>query len=109
MTGPDFGTTVTGVDRDGAVVQESVVQVGAWQVVGSRQAVRLAGRPLVEQSTAFGLGAEVGRQVLVRQQRFDVVGQEQPLGAAAALVVVHDAALEALIDEVGVGRVVGRT
>ena len=47
------------------------------------------------------------RQSFASQQRLQVVGQQQPLRAAARLVVVHDAALEALVDEVAIGGIVG--
>ena len=55
-----------------------------------------------------GLRGQIARQVVASQQRLQVVGQQQALRAAAVRVVVHDAALEALVDEVVVGRIVGR-
>ena len=51
------------------------------------------------------LGGQVGREVLAGDDGFQIIRQQQPLGAAAPLVVVHDPALEALIDEVAIVRI----
>src|SRR5439155_22873322 len=58
--------------------------------------------------TTGSLGGQIGRQVLPGEQGLQVIRQKQTLRAAAALVVVHDAALEALVDEVVVRGIVRR-
>ena len=50
---------------------------------------------------------QVGRQIQPGQHRLEIVGQQESLRTAAALIEMHDAALEALIDEVGVARIGG--
>jgi alkylhydroperoxidase family enzyme len=42
---------------------------------------------------------EIGRQIPAREYGLEIVREQQTLRAAARLVVHHDAALEALVDE----------
>jgi hypothetical protein len=66
------------------------------------------GAVLAEQRAVRRLGRQVVRQVVAGDDRLQVVRQQEALGALAATVVVHDAALEAEVDEVAVGGVTGR-
>src|SRR5919198_3361092 len=100
---------MAGVERDGWITPERVRQVRARQVSRPSQPLWLAGLELADEHAVFCLIREIARQIAPSHQGLDVVGQQQPLRAAAALVVVHDAALEALIDEARIGRVVRRT
>src|SRR6266516_6239946 len=58
-----------------------------------------------QQRTAGRLRGEVVGQRIARQQGLEVVREQERLGALAAVVVVHDAALEAQVNEVVVVRV----
>src|SRR5207245_2656832 len=79
---------------------ERVAERGAeWQ--------RTAERGRAQQRTGGGLRGQVWRQVVGRKGRLRVVRQQQALRAAAGLVVVHDAALEALVDKVVIAGIVG--
>ena len=84
---------------------EGLAQVSARQVARTDEAIRFVPVVLLEKARFPGLRGEVGRYVLAHQQCFEVVGQQQPLGTRAPFVVVHDAALKALVDEVRVVRV----
>src|SRR5438067_9707236 len=61
-----------------------------------------------QQRAGGSLERQIARQINAGHQRLEIVGQQQALRAAARAVVMHDPALEALIDEVMVGRVVRR-
>ena len=63
---------------------------------------------LLEERALRGLLREIIRQVLAGDQLLERIGQQQALGALAPLVIVHDAALEALVDEVVVLRIARR-
>src|SRR5437763_11989786 len=92
-----------GIQCDDGIAAERVAQIGARQITRASQRLWCARLVLVRELAAFGLIRQVCRQVATRHQRLDVVRQEQALSATASLVVVHDAALESLIDEAGIG------
>src|SRR5579859_286464 len=69
---------------------------------------RVAGGGGFEERTARGLRRQVVGQTHTGQQVLQIVRQQQALRAAAPAVVVHHPALEALIDEFVVVRIVRR-
>src|SRR5947209_4532773 len=88
-------------------------QVSARQIVRTEAPAGAAGAILGEVLAALGLLRQVGGQIRIRaaawdrwpdQDLFDVVGQQD---AACALTrrEVHDTALEALVDEIGIARI----
>jgi hypothetical protein len=89
----------------GLLSGEGVRQVTVRQVSRPCDREGLARVVLLVVPAGLRLLIEVGRQVLAGEDRLEIVGQQQPLRALAAGVVVHDAPLEALIDEVGIRRV----
>ena len=70
-----------------------------WTKAFPNGVARARGRRLRRAAGRWRLG-QVAGQVVAGQQRLQVVREQQALCAAARPVVVHDAALEALIDEV---------
>ena len=77
-------------------------------VAEARGAQRSTGWHRPKERTVSSLCGQVIRQVVARQQVFEVVGQQQTLRAVTALVIVHHSALEPQVYEVMVVRIVGR-
>ena len=77
-------------------------EFGIWS--GRARPLRLRVVVLLVERAALRLGVEVAGQVLAGDDRLEVVRQQQALRGARRGVVVHDAALEALVDEVVVLR-----
>ena len=90
------------------LLRERRRQIGARQRHRLAQAGRPIWRELAQERAARSACASRSPGSLAGQQRLEIVGQQQPLGALAGRVVVHDAALEPLVDEVVVVRVLGR-
>src|SRR2546423_1704839 len=82
-------------------------EVGRGYLVGAAQPGGGAGAVLAMQAARPGLLAEVGRQVSSAHDGLEIVSDQDAAGRAAGAVEVHDAALEALVDEVGVVRIGG--
>ena len=86
---------------------ERVGEVRAGQVSGTGKPSGVTRRVLRVIPRALRLLRQIGWEVLAGENGFEIVSQQQTLSTGAGLVVVHNSALETLVDEIVVGRIDG--
>src|SRR5689334_16762020 len=95
--------TLGSVPRTCLTVSEGEREVGAWQFVGAAERHCLARAILIEKARLARLLEQIGRDVLVHDDRLEIIGEQNALGPGAS-DKVHDSTLVSLIDEVRIRR-----
>src|SRR5215467_2002639 len=85
-------------------LDEAEGEVGPRQLIRATQPHWLAWAILVEVAALVRFRRQVGREVLIQDDRLQIVGEQDALSRTRR-DEVHDAALETLVDEVAVARI----